>query len=220
MIELGKILVKDNISLIEARNKIHLLTGDLGYSSITAARFATITSEIIRSIVPTRKEVVHITVGFEEKEGRYGLALLFKSKKKAADLPLIRTFFDETQILPFGDGSQKITTFKYIPDSTFRPTEEFIEKEKERLVRFSRAELLSEVKNKNKELLKLLDEYNITQKKLRRTHTKLQKTVEDAIYTLGKVVETRDPYTSGHQKNVSRLATFIAREMKLPRTQE
>jgi len=53
--------------------------------------------------------------------------------------------------------------------------------------------------------------------KLQQSYQKLQKTMEDTIYTIGKIAETRDPYTSGHQKNVSQIATFIAQEMKLPK---
>ena len=52
---------------------------------------------------------------------------------------------------------------------------------------------------------------------LQKSYQKLQKTMEDTIYTIGKIAETRDPYTAGHQKNVSQIATFIAQEMKLPK---
>jgi len=45
---------------------------------------------------------------------------------------------------------------------------------------------------------------------------KLKKSIEDVIYTIGKITETRDPYTSGHQLKVSLLSTAIAQEMKLP----
>jgi PAS domain S-box-containing protein len=45
---------------------------------------------------------------------------------------------------------------------------------------------------------------------------KLKKSIEDIIYTIGKITETRDPYTSGHQLKVSKLSTAIAQEMKLP----
>jgi PAS domain S-box-containing protein/putative nucleotidyltransferase with HDIG domain len=45
---------------------------------------------------------------------------------------------------------------------------------------------------------------------------KLNKSIEDVIYTIGKITETRDPYTSGHQLKVSKLSTAIAQEMKLP----
>jgi len=52
---------------------------------------------------------------------------------------------------------------------------------------------------------------------LEKSEKRLQKTMEDTIYTIGKIAETRDPYTSGHQKNVSQIAIFIAQEMKLPK---
>ncbi|MBA7562733.1 response regulator [Candidatus Atribacteria bacterium 1244-E10-H5-B2] len=52
---------------------------------------------------------------------------------------------------------------------------------------------------------------------LEKSEKRLQKTMEDTIYTIGKIAETRDPYTAGHQKNVSQIAIFIAREMKLPK---
>lgn len=45
---------------------------------------------------------------------------------------------------------------------------------------------------------------------------KLKESIEDVIYTIGKITETRDPYTSGHQLKVSKLSTAIAQEMKLP----
>ncbi|GAI91393.1 unnamed protein product, partial [marine sediment metagenome] len=56
-----------------------------------------------------------------------------------------------------------------------------------------------------------------SEQKLQQSYQKLRKTMEDTIFTIGKIAETRDPYTSGHQKNVSQIATFIAQEMKLPK---
>jgi len=43
----------------------------------------------------------------------------------------------------------------------------------------------------------------------------LQKTLHDVINTMAKIVEMRDPYTSGHQGRVAGLAGAIAKEMKL-----
>ena len=65
----------------------------------------------------------------------------------------------------------------------------------------------------NKRLIKKLEKKVLD---LEKSEKRLQKTMEDTIYTIGKIAETRDPYTSGHQKNVSQIATFIAHEMKLP----
>ena len=58
-------------------------------------------------------------------------------------------------------------------------------------------------------------EYNQVDKELLQTYKKLQKFVEDTAYIIMKVVETRDPYSIGHQQRVSKLATTIAQEMKL-----
>ena len=58
-------------------------------------------------------------------------------------------------------------------------------------------------------------EYNQVDKKLKQTYKKLQKIIEGTAYIIMKVVETRDPYSIGHQQRVSKLAMAIAREMKL-----
>jgi PAS domain S-box-containing protein/putative nucleotidyltransferase with HDIG domain len=55
----------------------------------------------------------------------------------------------------------------------------------------------------------------ITEEKLNESYQKLRKTLNDIINTLASIIETRDPYTSGHQKRVASLATSIAREMGL-----
>jgi len=65
--------------------------------------------------------------------------------------------------------------------------------------------------------IELEEKDKLSEQKLQQSYQKLQKTMEDTIYTIGKIAETRDPYTSGHQKNVSQMATFIAQEMKLPK---
>ena len=51
---------------------------------------------------------------------------------------------------------------------------------------------------------------------LRRSLSKLEKTMESTIQAMAVIVETRDPYTSGHQEQVARLARAIGEEMGLP----
>jgi len=58
--------------------------------------------------------------------------------------------------------------------------------------------------------------YNQVDKKLKQTYIKLQKIIEGTANIITKVVEIRDPYSTGHQQRVSKLATVIAQEMKLP----
>jgi len=55
---------------------------------------------------------------------------------------------------------------------------------------------------------------DVTERRL--AETKLARTLEDVIDLLGRVVEHRDPYTSGHQKRVAELARAIAEKMGQP----
>ncbi len=50
---------------------------------------------------------------------------------------------------------------------------------------------------------------------LKKTLEKLQKTLKGTVQAISSTVETRDPYTAGHQRRVSNLAWEIAREMGL-----
>lgn len=51
------------------------------------------------------------------------------------------------------------------------------------------------------------------QEQVRRQAEQLRRTVEGAVLAMSQVVETRDPYTAGHERRVAELATAIAREM-------
>ena len=58
---------------------------------------------------------------------------------------------------------------------------------------------------------------NQLEKELKQVYKKLQKIIEGTANIITKVVETRDPYSIGHQQRVSKLATAIAQEIRLPR---
>jgi len=54
------------------------------------------------------------------------------------------------------------------------------------------------------------------EEELKRAAEKLRKGLVGTIHAMSLMVETRDPYTAGHQKRVSNLARVIAQEMGLP----
>ncbi len=60
-----------------------------------------------------------------------------------------------------------------------------------------------------------ITERKLAEEKLLKGYESVKKTLDDAINAMVKIVETRDPYTAGHQQNVADLATAIAREMRL-----
>lgn len=54
------------------------------------------------------------------------------------------------------------------------------------------------------------------EEKLRHSVEQLRLSMDGAFQAMSYMVETRDPFTAGHQKRVSLLATAIARELRLP----
>jgi len=64
----------------------------------------------------------------------------------------------------------------------------------------------------------VITERKLSKEKLLKSYESLQKTLNDAINTMVKIVEMRDPYTAGHQQKVADLATAIAGEMQLEET--
>lgn len=65
---------------------------------------------------------------------------------------------------------------------------------------------------------------NITPRKraeseLKQSLHKLEGTIENTLRAMAKILETRDPYTAGHQQRVAVLAMAIAKDMRLPENQ-
>ncbi|HER25223.1 MAG TPA: PAS domain S-box protein [Candidatus Atribacteria bacterium] len=68
-------------------------------------------------------------------------------------------------------------------------------------------------------LAKDITEQRNTEQKLQETLQRLQKTMTAVLDTISRIVEAKDPYTAGHQRRVSQLATAIALELNLPQDQ-
>ena len=101
----------------------------------------------------------------------------------------------------------------------------------------SKVEILAEnkrlvelIKIKNQELIKLnktlekkandrTNDLLAQTEKLKDSYRKSQLILDGIVKTLSKIVETRDPYTSGHEDQVAKIACKIAKEMKLTEEQ-
>jgi len=55
---------------------------------------------------------------------------------------------------------------------------------------------------------------------MKQKHSELQKAMDGVIHAVSLVIETRDPYTAGHQRRVAELARAIAKEMGLSEWQQ
>jgi putative nucleotidyltransferase with HDIG domain len=50
---------------------------------------------------------------------------------------------------------------------------------------------------------------------IKQKHSELEKAMDGVVHAMSLVIESRDPYTAGHQRRVAELASAIAREMGL-----
>ena len=73
----------------------------------------------------------------------------------------------------------------------------------------------SELVDINKQKEKEIVERRRAEKELKESLKKLQRIFEGIVHAMALVGEVTDPYTAGHQKRVSNLASAIASEMKL-----
>jgi len=64
-----------------------------------------------------------------------------------------------------------------------------------------------------------ISERKKAEKDLDESYSKLQKILSGTVQSIAKIVETRDPYTSGHQQRVTNLACAIAKEIGLSNDQ-
>lgn len=66
---------------------------------------------------------------------------------------------------------------------------------------------------------KNIAERKLALQQLQQSKEKVQETLNNAVQVLASAVETKDPYTAGHQQRVAQLACVIAVEMGLPSDQ-
>ncbi len=95
--------------------------------------------------------------------------------------------------------------------------------ETERILEQYRDRLEEKVEQRARELqeanVSLEKEINIrivAEDALKESYERLQEIMDGIVLTMVKLVETRDPYTAGHQQRVSKLATAIAQELGVP----
>lgn len=63
-------------------------------------------------------------------------------------------------------------------------------------------------------LVDITDRKNV-EKELQQSFGKMEQTIDNTLQAMAKILETRDPYTAGHQQRVAKLAVAIAEEMGL-----
>lgn len=83
------------------------------------------------------------------------------------------------------------------------------------LIKVKNDELLELNKGLEQRALEKTNDLMVQTEKLKESYRKSQIILDGIVKTLSKIVETRDPYTSGHEDQVAKIACRIAREMNL-----
>ena len=99
-----------------------------------------------------------------------------------------------------------------------RLAEEELERYREHLEELVE-ERTAELTRANEQLVAEIGERKRAEEELQRTLEKLRQALEGTVQAIALTVETRDPYTAGHQRRVANLARAIATEMGLPEEQ-
>jgi putative nucleotidyltransferase with HDIG domain len=87
------------------------------------------------------------------------------------------------------------------------------------LIKEKNEELTDLNKSLEKKALEKTNDLIIQTEKLKESYRKSQVILDGIVRTLSKIIETRDPYTAGHEDQVARIACKIAKEMNLTEDQ-
>lgn len=87
------------------------------------------------------------------------------------------------------------------------------------LIRVKNDELLELNKGLEQKALEKTNDLMVQTEKLKESYRKSQIILDGIVKTLSKIVETRDPYTSGHEDQVAKIACRIAKAMNLSEEQ-
>jgi signal transduction histidine kinase/GGDEF domain-containing protein len=223
MIELEKLLIRDESFIVEARRKIQALAQDLKFDSLRTARLTICASELSRYIYHYQEPV--LIMGLERKNTDTCLKLVFKCKKEKSDkdsLGLkIEKFFDSFKVSYTAEGFEVLEGYKYIEDPDFKLTQEFVHLEKEKLLRLSKSEeliaLIDQVKAEKVrvEELKRLDQLKAdfisTVSHELRTPLSITKLGINLVLnrTTGEINEKQKEVLSDAKSNIDRLARII-----------
>ncbi|MBW2310138.1 MAG: response regulator [Deltaproteobacteria bacterium] len=158
MIELGRVFIKDEASIVEKRKRVLELAEDLGFTNVTSTRLATAISEIATRIIK-KGQSAELRPVLDKYEGVTCLVLEVTSKKieSAWSTQGLSNVFDKIEVARTGSSLEFIKTVKSLPNQNFEPSEKFIDMEKEKFTRLSREEAEERLKESETQKKVILD---------------------------------------------------------------
>jgi two-component system sensor histidine kinase/response regulator len=152
MLEVAKLSVKNTEGLVDARQKIRWLTGQLGFPKIHMARIETAFSEICRQGLSTVPGIT-IFLSIRQNLNRSALFMRFEWFAEPIAAPGIPLFFNSFQVIQ--NTETKLWAIETLNDLSDAPTvlsRTIILDLQQHLAVPTKNELLTNLKNKNEEL--------------------------------------------------------------------
>lgn len=175
MIPLGSISLTHEQSLNGTRKKILRIVRLLSGDGILAARVASVTSQMGRSLYQSSSEA-RLNLGLHHSLGQVALSLIFMSRHPFPSVEMLRSFFDEVQPLSANENWHRVRSLLWLRDARF-PSDAIVNQIKNIIGEKSRTELMQELEENNEKLLTSLND-------LKRT-TRLKEQLQEENFRMG-----------------------------------
>lgn len=178
MVQLGKVSLKDRAYLAQKRSKVLDLAGDLGFGEVTATRITTAAAEVIRRLAGGGEECC-LEFLIDNRKGKFGLLIRFISGDNICEnTNILEGIFDEINYFNLPNDLYSLEAFKFITDSDFKPTQEFIDYEQGKIEKLTRDELYEELKNSNIKLKEEIEAHKKTENELKKAKIEAERANE------------------------------------------
>jgi signal transduction histidine kinase len=157
MIELSSIQVSCYDDVIETRNKVFRLALDLDVSINASTRLATLVSEVLDTALVEVK-TTNVKFVFTKDRGFYYLHIYIACTKAIYMKFKQVSIFKNIKFQSLDDQKPFMELTLRVMDENFIPNEEFLQEERERLIQQSSGEMLQEIRRKNLDLTKAIED--------------------------------------------------------------
>ena len=146
MVELGKLLIRNDTGILHCRNKIRVLAIEFGFSAIQATRVATASSEICHQILEAQPRT-SVKISVDNIEGHLGLALNFDCSSSSLLTDEYALIFDEVRLDESNISGRHLYAFRHFGPASPPLTDTLLSSQEAIIRQLSEEELMAELQD-------------------------------------------------------------------------